>query len=42
VPVRVRQSPQELRRHLADHPSSGKKKIVAARYVRNDRLIEPS
>ena len=40
TPLRRRPSPQELRRHQPDHPASGKKKVVLARYVRNDRLAD--
>ena len=31
---------KELRFHLPDHPRAGKKKMVMARFIRNDRLID--
>ena len=40
APLRLRQEPQELRGTSPITRASGKKKIVQARYVRNDRLID--
>lgn len=37
-PLRQRPGPEELRRDLADHPASGKRTLVLARYARNRRL----
>ena len=39
-PLCLRQGPQELRRRQPITRASGKKKIVAARFVHNDRLID--
>ena len=39
-PVREREGPQELRRHQPITRASGKKKVVAARFIHNDRLVD--
>ena len=39
-PLRQRQGPQELRRHLPAHPRLGQEEVVAARFIRNDRLTD--
>jgi len=32
--------PQELRRHQPDHPRVRQEKVVAARFIHNDRLVD--